>query len=81
MSGCLLIGTKSGGIEDIIDDGQTGFLVPPANVRTLAEKILQAVDNLNQLQDISVRSRHMAVKKFDWKVISGKYVNAYSFHL
>jgi len=81
MSGCLLIGTKNGGIEDIIDDGQTGFLVPPANVRTLAEAILFAVDNLNHLQDMRMKSKQKVVEKFDWEIISRKYVNAYSLHL
>ena len=81
MSGCLLIGTKTGGIEDIIDDRKTGLLVPPANVQTLADTILYAINNLNNIQEMRLRGRQKVVGKFDWKVISGAYVNACSLHL
>jgi glycosyltransferase involved in cell wall biosynthesis len=32
-----VVGTESGGISDIIDDGETGILVPPDNPARLAD--------------------------------------------
>ena len=73
MSGCLLIGTKTGGIEDIIRDGQTGFLVNSEDVTALAEKIQYVVKNLNDLAEIRKRGRDETVLKFDWAGISERY--------
>jgi glycosyltransferase involved in cell wall biosynthesis len=34
-----VIATRAGGVEEIIDDGETGVLIPPDDVRALAEAI------------------------------------------
>jgi glycosyltransferase involved in cell wall biosynthesis len=73
MSGCLLIGTKTGGIEEIISDGQTGFLVSPEDSPALAEKILFVINNNRDLDDMRTKSREEAVKKYEWEKISTMY--------
>lgn len=78
MSGCLLIGTRVGGIEDIITDDQNGFLVQAADAGALAEKICQAVSELDSLQKIRDRGRKDAIEKFDWRVVAGKYTRLFS---
>ena len=47
LSGCLVIGTKVGGIGDIIKDGETGFLVPQKNSTAIAEKVIYALNKKN----------------------------------
>jgi glycosyltransferase involved in cell wall biosynthesis len=37
--------TRSGGPQEIVDDGKTGFLVPPADSGALAQKICELLDN------------------------------------
>ena len=44
-SGKPVIGTRVGGIIDIIDDGKNGFLIPLENFDELAEKILLLADD------------------------------------
>lgn len=78
MSGCLLIGTRVGGIQDIITDGQNGFLVPPADAEALADKILQAVCGFDNLKEIRERCRKDVIEKFDWRVVAGKYAGLFS---
>jgi glycosyltransferase involved in cell wall biosynthesis len=78
MSGCLLIGTRSGGIEDIITDGENGLLVPPADAEALAEKILQAVSHFDNLKNIKARGRKDALENFDWLVVAGRYTGLFS---
>jgi glycosyltransferase involved in cell wall biosynthesis len=73
MSGCFLIGTKTGGIEDIIIDEKTGFLVPPEDASALAGKILFVIRNLGDLDDMRMRGRAEIIKKFEWGSISKKY--------
>ena len=50
-AGCACIGSKVGGIPDLIEEGKTGLLVPPADVGALA----RALDSL--LGDTSLRER------------------------
>mmetsp|Transcript_11583 Transcript_11583/g.15073 ORF Transcript_11583/g.15073 Transcript_11583/m.15073 type:complete len:506 (+) Transcript_11583:84-1601(+) len=49
-SGVPVVGANAGGIPDIIDDGETSFLVPVADTDAF-------VDRLNQLRDINFRSQ------------------------
>ena len=77
MSGCLVIGTKTGGIEDIIDDGRTGFLVFPKNSLMLAEKILYIINNINDFFWIKDNGRFDGIKKYDWPVIVNDYLKLF----
>jgi glycosyltransferase involved in cell wall biosynthesis len=52
LAGCALIGTDLGGIRDIVDQGQTGLLVPPNDPGALAEalkKLLREPDEARRL--------------------------------
>jgi glycosyltransferase involved in cell wall biosynthesis len=40
-----VVGTKVGGIPEIIQDGKTGYLVDPGNPSQLAEKLFQLLQN------------------------------------
>lgn len=81
MSGCLAIGTRGGGIEDIIQDGDTGYLVPPADANALAVKIVKVITVINQLDTMRVKARNTAADHFDWNLIAAKYKDAYLSHL
>jgi glycosyltransferase involved in cell wall biosynthesis len=73
MAGCLIVGTKSGGICDILIDKETGFLVEDKNSAQLAETIIYVLLNKDALQEIRVKARQRAIAKFDWPVIAAKY--------
>ena len=40
-AGKPVVGTRTGGIPEVVEDGATGLLVPPADPRSLAEAIVQ----------------------------------------
>ncbi len=42
-AGAPVVGTRVGGIPEVIDDGSTGLLVPPANPERLAEALARAL--------------------------------------
>ena len=73
MSGCILIGSKVGGIEEIIHDGGTGFLVPPKNVPALAKMIVYVLKNINKFNELKRNGRERALHKFEWNGITRKY--------
>jgi len=70
-SGVVAIATNNGGVVDIIKDGITGYLVPPANSEALAEKLTNALKHPEQRHDIakaaltSVKTNFTAEKMAD----------------
>ncbi len=74
MSGCLLVGTDTGGITDIIQHGVTGYLVPQRASAELAERILYGLDNKDETERLKVRCRKRCMKLFDWENIATKYM-------
>lgn len=73
LAGCLLIGSDVGGIRDIIEDNQTGFLVPEKNSRALAEKIIYGLQGNSEIAAITRRARSKCAEKFDWNTIARQY--------
>lgn len=77
MSGCLVIGTKTGGIGDIIQDNETGLIVPEKNANALAEKIIYAFEHEKEIQKIKKAARNRCIEKYDWTVITKRYENLF----
>ncbi|MBA4686422.1 MAG: glycosyltransferase family 4 protein [Candidatus Galacturonibacter soehngenii] len=71
-SGLPVIASKSGGIPDLLTDGQEGYLTKEKDPDDIAEKI-NIVLNDNQLYDrMSLNAIHTA-QKYDYKLIAQKY--------
>lgn len=64
-SGKPVIGTNVGGIPDQIIDGYNGFLVPPRNPKSIAEKILWLYENQDQTKKMGMCGRKLVEEKFD----------------
>lgn len=77
MSGCFLIGTMTGGIVDIIEDGISGLLAKPGNSEDLADKIVWAIDNPQLVEKYKKVSIEKNVKKHDWNIISNRYLDIF----
>ncbi len=75
LSGCLVIGTRVGGIGDIIKDGETGFLVPEKDSSAIAEKVIHALRHREKMQAICERAMEQCKDNFDWQVVSKKYAD------
>lgn len=72
MCGCLVIGTRVGGVEDILQDGKTGFLIDPGNVHGLTVTITSAIENLDNFSSIREQGRQNALQRFDWEIVANK---------
>ncbi|MBU0675957.1 MAG: glycosyltransferase [Proteobacteria bacterium] len=73
LSGCLVIGTRTGGIGDIIEDGSTGFLVEQKSSEAISQAIIKGLNKVDQRKDLARRARKVLKKRFDWQVIANKY--------
>ncbi|MDY9922724.1 glycosyltransferase family 4 protein [Methanobacterium sp.] len=74
--GLPVIGSKVGGIVDIIQDGKTGILVPEKNVLRLSEVILNLIEN-NLRQKLAANGHEMVKYKFSWNSIAERYLKVY----
>ncbi len=74
-SGLPLVGTKVGGIPNLIHDGKNGFLCEPADAEDLAIKIDKLIDG--DYKQMGQTSLQIVKDKYDWRKIAKKTINAY----
>jgi len=60
-----VIGTRVGGIPEVIEDGKTGFLVSRGDVETLAQKILQLAGDPQLRVQMGQAGRELASSRFE----------------
>ena len=68
-----VVASKVGGIPDLIQEGQNGFLVEPGNTDQLAEKLRILLKDKNLAIEMGKRSRELIQDKFS----NEKYIANY----
>ena len=76
-AGKPLIGSKVGGIPEIIKEGKNGLLFEPMNFKKLAEMILILMEDEKLRSKMGKSSRKMAEDFFSWENISKKVYKIY----
>jgi glycosyltransferase involved in cell wall biosynthesis len=76
-SGLPLIGTNVGGIPQIIDDGETGLLVSPADPGALNDALTELCRDQALRERLGHAARDAVVAQFDWDAISLQTEEAY----
>lgn len=59
-----VIGTRSGGVPEVIEDGISGLLVPPRDPRALAGAIRSLVDDPAAARRLAENGRLRAIREF-----------------
>jgi len=62
-------------VSEIIKDGETGFLIPPANAQFLADKILFLSKNPELLLKVSLNSNNLFTTKLSSKKLAEQLLN------
>ena len=70
-----LVGTRVGGIPDLIEEGRNGLLCNPADDQDLAEKINSLLET--DLKTLGAYSRQMVENDFAWPQIARRTLAAY----
>ncbi|MBF2003306.1 MAG: glycosyltransferase family 4 protein [Synechococcales cyanobacterium M58_A2018_015] len=65
-----VIGARIGGMLDVIADGETGFLVEPANPDALAAAIITLLSQPSLRQQMGQRGRQRVLEQFSWPQIA-----------
>lgn len=72
-----VIGTRLGGILDIINDGEDGILVEQKSVKELSSAILDVLGNQKLAEKLGNRGRISVKRKFSLEHIAETYVSIY----
>jgi len=74
--GTPLVASKVGGLAVLISDGQTGFSVPPNQIKPLAIAISLLLQNRKLRQEMGRAARQTALK-YTWPKIIPRIINCY----
>ena len=72
-----VVASRSGGIPEIITDGETGILVPPKRPDKISEAVLRLIRDDKKAKQISKNARRVARKRFDIKISAEKTRSLY----
>ena len=76
-AGVPCVATSVGGIPEVIDDGQTGFLVPAGDAAALAERITQMLDDAPRRQALGEAARLRVRADFSFTGMAMKYYDVF----
>jgi glycosyltransferase involved in cell wall biosynthesis len=74
MRGKPSIGSRHGGIPEVVLDGETGFLVNPADAHELREKILLLKEGKGLRETMGKKAEERARALFSPRTIAGIFV-------
>jgi glycosyltransferase involved in cell wall biosynthesis len=68
-AGCLVIGSKTAPVEEVIRDGENGVLVDFFSSAEIAERVVEALKDRGEFAAIRNNARRTIVEKYDLKTI------------
>lgn len=71
--GVPVVGAKTGGLPEVVIDGETGFLLPVGEIADMANKAMEILTNDELNETFRRNARERAVKCFDKELIIPQY--------
>jgi len=75
--GTPVVASRVGGIPEIVQDGETGYLVEPGDTEQLGERILELLEPSNRWQAMSARAVETVRDRFTWRHVAERCLAAY----
>lgn len=75
--GTPVVGTRSGGIPDAVDNGVSGLLVPPHQVAALTRALLALLRDPAWAQKLGDEGRERARQQFRWELVARRVEAAF----
>jgi alpha-maltose-1-phosphate synthase len=76
--GTAVVASRTGGIPEVVADGQTGLLVPPGEPEALAGGLNALIRDPDRAAAMGQAGRKRAVAEFGWPAIAAQTVALYS---
>jgi glycosyltransferase involved in cell wall biosynthesis len=77
-AGLPVVATAAGGIPEIVQDGVTGFIVPPGDSQGLADALLRGLSDDARGREMGEAGRRRAVERFSLTRMIGDYEKVYA---
>jgi len=77
-SGLPVVATKVGGVPEVIDDGENGFLVSPMDHQGLADKVLYLLENSDHAREMGFMGRKRVEERFSWHEVAKQVLEVYN---
>ena len=75
-AGVPVVSTNVGGLAEVTEDNETGYVVPPGNPTAIADAVLKCFAG-NNYQRLSTNARHVASVKYNWGNIASQMADVY----
>jgi len=72
-----VIGVRGQGVDGIVEDGKTGYLVSPNSVSEVTEAIRSVLTNPNRAREIGLRARELVLDQYTWERCAAKTLQIY----
>ena len=76
--GTAVVGSRTGGIPEVVADGETGLLVPPGEPEPLAEALNVLLRDPDRAEAMGQAGRKRAVSEFGWPAIATQTADLYA---
>jgi starch synthase len=76
--GTAVVGSRTGGIPEVVADGETGLLVPPGEPEPLAEALNTLIRDPDRAAAMGQAGRKRAVAEFGWAAIAAQTAALYA---
>ncbi len=80
-SGRPVVATNVGAFPEAVDDGLSGFLVPPGSPRELGKAITTIINDKERAAEMGRYAKHLSETKFAWPPIARNILEVYARHL
>lgn len=77
VSGVPCIGTNVGGIPEVIEDGETGYICDVGDIETMAKRAIDLLQSPNEWKRQSDQSKIRVRERFDADQIIKQYEELY----
>ncbi len=72
-----VIASRVGGLADIVQDGQTGWRVPPSDIASLAERMLDCIRSPDTTRALGANARPHAIERYSIERCRADYERLY----
>jgi glycosyltransferase involved in cell wall biosynthesis len=75
--GAKVVASDIPGVNEVVENGYNGILVPSKNPELLAKSILDILENKNSFENLGLNARETIIDRFSWPVVMKKMEKLY----
>jgi glycosyltransferase involved in cell wall biosynthesis len=76
-SGTPVIASRTGGLAEVVVDGETGFLVEPGDIHALRDRLALVLSDRRLAARLGSNARALVVERFTWRICAERCLAAY----